>query len=96
VCVSVCVCVHARVALFPLILSLSLIFSFQLVADSEWTSGVAAGGTAALMVLRQWRDSAEALENVQELRQFLNSSVVGQPLVRRDSTTEICVSLSFH
>ena len=92
------VCVSTRVSHYSLSysLSLSLIFSFQLVADSEWTSGVAAGGTAALMVLRQWRDSAEALENVQELRQFLNSSVVGQPLVTRDSTTEICVSLSFH
>ena len=35
---------------------------------SEWTSGVAAGGTAALMLRRQWRDTATALENVDEVR----------------------------
>ena len=48
---------------------------------SEWTSGVAAGGTAALMVRRQWKGTALALTNVQVVRQFLNSSAVGQPLV---------------
>lgn len=48
---------------------------------SEWTSGVAAGGTAALMIRRQWRDTAQALTSVQEVRAFLNSSSVGQPLV---------------
>ena len=47
---------------------------------SEWTSGVAAGGSAALMLQRQWRDTATALEHIAEVRAFLNSSAVGQPL----------------
>lgn len=49
---------------------------------SEWTSGVAAGGTAVLMLRRQWTNTSMALANIEEVRQFLNSSVVGQPLVR--------------
>jgi hypothetical protein len=47
---------------------------------SEWTSGVAAGGAAALMVRKQWKDTGRALANIGELRAFLNSSAVGQPL----------------
>ena len=41
---------------------------------------MAAGGTAALMLRRRWDDTASALSNVQEVRAFLNSSAVGQPL----------------
>jgi hypothetical protein len=47
---------------------------------SEWTSGVAAGGAAALMVRKQWRSTEDALANIQEVRAFLNSSAVGTPL----------------
>lgn len=47
---------------------------------SEWTTGVAAGGAAALMVTKKWADTATALQNIQELRKFLNSSAVGTPL----------------
>ena len=47
---------------------------------SEWTTGVAAGGAAALMARRGWRGTDEALTRITELRAFLNSSAVGQPL----------------
>jgi hypothetical protein len=47
---------------------------------SEWTSGVAAGGTAVLMVQNKW-SSADALRNVATVQKFLNSSAVGQPLL---------------
>ena len=47
---------------------------------SEWTSGVAAGGTAVLMLRKNWSDTAAALVNVKEVRAFLNSSAVGQVL----------------
>jgi len=46
---------------------------------SEWTSGVAAGGAAVLMARRGW-NSSEALTHIDEVRAFLNSSAVGQPL----------------
>eukprot|EP00039_Didymoeca_costata_P030882 m.31913 g.31913 ORF g.31913 m.31913 type:complete len:681 (+) comp8360_c0_seq1:75-2117(+) len=46
---------------------------------SEWTSGVAAGGTAVLMVKNNWTVS-DALNNYAEVQKFLNSSVIGQPL----------------
>ena len=47
---------------------------------SEWTSGVAAGGTAALMVQSKWLTTATALQNIDKVRAFLNSSSVGTPL----------------
>ena len=47
---------------------------------SEWTTGVAAGGTAALMVRRGWNSTAAALAQIGAVRAFLNSSHVGQPL----------------
>merc|ERR1711972_155389 len=47
---------------------------------SEWTTGVAAGGTAVLMVQNNWTDTKDALANVHKVRTFLNSSRVGQPL----------------
>jgi hypothetical protein len=46
---------------------------------SEWTSGVAAGGTAVLMARRNWT-TAQALAQVHEVQAFLNTTVVGQPL----------------
>ena len=47
---------------------------------SEWTSGVAAGGTAVAMIRNRWNDTAEAYRHVDVVRAFLNSSAVGQPL----------------
>lgn len=47
---------------------------------SEWTTGVAAAGAAVLMVRHDWT-SSDAFTNVNEVRAFLNSSAVGQPLV---------------
>ena len=44
----------------------------------EWSSGVAAGGAAVLMLRNGWRTTAEV--RTDELRTFLNSSAVGQPL----------------
>ena len=46
---------------------------------SEWTSGVAAGGAAVLMARNGW-SSADALANIAQVRAYLNSSSVGQPL----------------
>jgi hypothetical protein len=46
---------------------------------SEWTSGVAAGGTAVMMARHGWT-TREALSHVGQVRAFLNSSAVGQPL----------------
>ena len=46
---------------------------------SEWTTGVAAAGTAVLMVRNQWT-SADAYTNVDAVRSFLNSTTIGQPL----------------
>ncbi|EDQ86953.1 uncharacterized protein MONBRDRAFT_27772 [Monosiga brevicollis MX1] len=46
---------------------------------SEWTSGVAAGGAAVLMVHQGWSTS-QVYDNVGVLQAFLNSSVIGQPL----------------
>lgn len=46
---------------------------------SEWTSGVAAGGMASLMVLRGW-STADLVNNAQVVRAWLNSSAIGQPL----------------
>ena len=46
---------------------------------SEFSSGVAAGGTAVLMVRNAWT-SADALKNVGQVQRFLNSSAVGAPL----------------
>jgi hypothetical protein len=44
---------------------------------SEWTSGVAAGGTAVLMVRKGWANatngSALALAHYEQVRSFLNS-----------------------
>ena len=45
----------------------------------EWSSGVAAGAAAALMVRRNW-SSAEMLQHVSVLQALLNSSAVGAPL----------------
>jgi hypothetical protein len=50
------------------------------VHPSEWSSGVAAGGTAALMLMRGWHDTSDAYANVAVVRSYLNSSKVGQPL----------------
>jgi hypothetical protein len=47
---------------------------------SEWTSGVAAGGAAALMVRSKWLTTATALHNIDMVRAFLNSSAVRMPL----------------
>ena len=47
---------------------------------SEWTSGVAAGGAAALMLREAWTDTRQAYANIRKVQAFLNSSVVGQPL----------------
>ena len=47
---------------------------------SEYSSGVAAGGAAVLMVRNAWT-SADALKNVGQVQRFLNSSAVGAPLV---------------
>jgi hypothetical protein len=47
---------------------------------SEWSTGVAAGGTASLMVQRGWDSTSDALAHVDEVRKYLNSSAVGQPL----------------
>lgn len=46
---------------------------------SEWTSGVAAGGTAVMMARNGWT-STDALMHVRQVQNFLNSSAVGQPL----------------
>ena len=47
---------------------------------SEWTTGVAAGGAAALMVRKRWVSTADALAHIDQVRAFINSSAVGQPL----------------
>lgn len=47
---------------------------------SEWTSGVAAGGTAALMVRNGWNDTVDAYKHIDDVQTWLNSSVIGQPL----------------
>ena len=47
---------------------------------AEWASGVAAGGTAVFMVQNGIDTTSQALNRVQDLRAFLNSSSVGQPL----------------
>jgi hypothetical protein len=47
---------------------------------SEWTSGVAAGGAAVLMVRNGWT-SSDALEHIEQVQSFLNSSAVGSPRV---------------
>lgn len=47
---------------------------------SEWSSGVAAGGIAALLVGRGWTNTSDALAHITDVRAFLNSSAVGQPL----------------
>ena len=47
---------------------------------SEWTSGVAAGGTAVLMARNAW-DSSDALRHVGRVQDFLNSSAIGAPRV---------------
>jgi hypothetical protein len=47
---------------------------------SEWTSGVAAGGTAVLMIRNNW-SSTTALQHVGHVQDFLNSSAVGSPRV---------------
>ena len=47
---------------------------------SEWTSGVAAGGAAVFMLRNKLGTTTQALQQVQQLRAFLNSSAVGQPL----------------
>lgn len=46
---------------------------------SEWSTGVAAGGTAVMMVRKRWT-SSDALANVKDVQSFLNSSSVGAPL----------------
>eukprot|EP00730_Choanoeca_flexa_P013337 TRINITY_DN5212_c0_g1_i2.p1 TRINITY_DN5212_c0_g1~~TRINITY_DN5212_c0_g1_i2.p1 ORF type:complete len:656 (+),score=135.69 TRINITY_DN5212_c0_g1_i2:31-1998(+) len=46
---------------------------------SEWTSGVAAGGTAVLMLRNNWT-TKDALDNIASVKQYLNSSAIGQPL----------------
>ena len=51
---------------------------------SEWSTGVAAGGSAVLMVRKQW-STQDAYDNVQTVRAFLNSSAVGQPLLWSES-----------
>lgn len=47
---------------------------------SEWTTGVAAGGTAVLMARNNWTTAEAASEHVGAVRAFLNSTAVGQPL----------------
>ena len=47
---------------------------------SEWTTGVAAGGAAVLMLRKRWASTSDALANIATVRSFLNSSSVGQPL----------------
>ena len=44
----------------------------------EWSSGVAAGGAAALMHKRRWESTADALGHIGELQGFLASPAVGQ------------------
>lgn len=46
---------------------------------AEWSTGVAAGGTAVLMARQGWTTS-EAAERYADVQAFLNSSFVGQPL----------------
>jgi hypothetical protein len=47
---------------------------------SEWTSGVAAGGAAVLMARNNWTAVEASEEHIGDIRAFLNSSTVGQPL----------------
>ena len=47
---------------------------------TEWTTGVAAGAAAVLMVRHGCGTAALLAGRVGELRALLNSSVVGQPL----------------
>jgi hypothetical protein len=46
---------------------------------SEWTTGVAAAGTAVLMVRNGWT-TADAYSHIDAVRSYLNSSAIGQPL----------------
>jgi hypothetical protein len=46
---------------------------------AEWSSGVAAGGAAALMVRRGW-DAAAALRHIDEVQAFLAGPAVDAPL----------------
>ena len=46
---------------------------------SEWTTGVAAGGAAVLMVRQGWT-STDAFAHISTVQKFLNSTAVGQPL----------------
>ena len=46
----------------------------------EWSSGVAAGGAAALMRRRKWESTAEALGHIGELQAYLTSPAVAQVL----------------
>ena len=47
---------------------------------SEWSSGVAVGGTAVLMVRHGWT-TEDALSHVVQVQNFLNSTAVGSPRV---------------
>jgi len=44
---------------------------------SEWTAGVAAGGTAVIMLQNGWSSTAEAVQHADKVEQFLNSTSIG-------------------
>jgi hypothetical protein len=50
---------------------------------SEWTTGVAAGGAAVLMVRNKW-STTDAFREIATVQKFLNSSAVGTPLLWSD------------
>merc|ERR1719253_56050 len=45
---------------------------------SEWSSGVAAGGSAALMVRRGWNSTRDAFTHIGEVQRYLLQPSIGQ------------------
>ena len=50
------------------------------VHPTEWSTGVAAGAAAALMVKQGWNETSKVLANISMLQQPLRDPVIDQPL----------------
>ena len=46
----------------------------------EWSSGVAAGTAAAMMIMHAWGDTRDVYDSVGELQGLLQSAGIHQPL----------------
>lgn len=84
ICVSplagVCICLPLSLACVGMSLLVGVFICLPLLCCREWSSGVAAGGAAALMFQQGWASTSQVLANVHTLQDALSAPPLQQPL----------------